>query len=71
MLEMFMDYSFVLKGKAKETQDTDGEVAEDTSQQVAYLHRIIFSPRSIDFYLTLLLGWGFCHHHSSVVCSEA
>lgn len=35
MLEMFMDYSFVLKGKAKETQDTDGEAAEDTSQQTS------------------------------------
>lgn len=71
MLEMFMDYSFVLKAKAKETQDTDREVAEDTSQQVAYLHRIIFSPRSIEFSFTLVLGWGFCPHHSSVFCSEA
>lgn len=33
--EMFMDYSLVLKGKAKETQDTNYEVAEDTNQQVA------------------------------------
>lgn len=32
--EMFMDYSLVLKGKAKETQDADCEIAEDTNQQV-------------------------------------
>lgn len=31
MLEMFMDYSFVLKGKAKGTHDTDSEVAEDSN----------------------------------------
>lgn len=31
---MFMDYSLVFKGKAKETQDTDYEVADNTNQQV-------------------------------------
>lgn len=55
MSEMLMDYPFVLKGKAKETQDTASEVVGDTNQQVAYLHGVIFSPRSNDFYLTLVL----------------
>lgn len=34
-LKMFMDYSLVLKGKAKEIQDRDYEVADNTNQQVA------------------------------------
>lgn len=58
---MFIDYLLVLKEEAKETQDKDYEVADNTNQQVAYLLRITFSSTSIGFYLTLC----FCLHHSS------
>lgn len=32
---MFIDYLLVLKEKAKETQNRDSEVADNTNQQVA------------------------------------
>lgn len=33
MLEMFMDYLLVIKGKAMGNQDTDSEAAKDTNHQ--------------------------------------